>query len=152
MTGITASNPVAWMWSVALVFVTITVHVSGIALIALAVSRFWKRDVSGRKSFLDTLPGVVSTITTIAVVLAILHGIESLIWAVAYLRLGALTSMPDAILYSLGSMSTGGSGLNVPVQWRLMGAIESFDGLLLFGVSTAFLYSLMSVLWRSVLR
>jgi hypothetical protein len=133
-----------------LVVVTIAVHVSGIALIAVVVPRIWTDDVSGRKSFFDTVPGTVVAITAIAVVLAILHGIEAVIWAFVYLRLGVLTSMPDAILYSLGAMSTAGSGLNVQVQWRLMGVIESFGGVLLFGISTAFLFSLMRFLWRSV--
>jgi hypothetical protein len=119
-------------------------------LIALVVPQIWREDVSGRKSFFDTVPGTVSVIAAIAFTLVILHGIEALIWAIVYFRLGVLASMPDAILYSLGSMSTAGSGLNVQVQWRLMGVIESFGGVLLFGISTAFLFSLMRFLWRSV--
>jgi hypothetical protein len=140
----------AWTWSVILVVVTIAVHVSGIALIALVLRPFWTEDVGAPKSFVDTIPGTVFTITAIAFILAILHGIEAFFWAFAYVRLGVLTSMPDAILYSLGSMSTAGSGLNVQVQWRPMGAIESFGGVLLFGISTAFLFSLMRLLWRTV--
>jgi hypothetical protein len=59
--------------------------------------------------------------------------------------------MPDAMLYSLGSMSTrGASGVDVKPEWRIMGAIESLDGMLLFGLSTAFLFSFMKFLWRSV--
>jgi hypothetical protein len=66
------------------------------------------------------------------------------------LRLGVFDSMADAMLYSLGAMSTAGSGLSIAVQWRFMGVIESFSGVLLFGISTAFLFSLMAELWRSV--
>lgn len=141
---------IAWMWSTILVFVTIAVHISGISAIALVVPRFWKEEVSDRKTFWDSIPGTILAITGIALVLAILHGIEALLWATVYLRLGVLSSMADAIVYSLGSMSTGGSGVTVPMQWRLMGAIESINGVLLFGISTAFLFTLMRFLWRSV--
>jgi predicted small integral membrane protein len=139
----------AWTWSVALVFVTIAIHVSGIALIALVVPR-WTEEASSRKSFIDTVPGAALVIAIIAFTLVSLHGIEALVWAIVYFQLKVLVSMPDAILYSLGSMSTAGSGLSVHVQWRLMGVIESFSGVLLFGISTAFLFSFMRLLWRSV--
>lgn len=146
-----ASNEfIAWACSAILVFVTIAVHVGGIGCIALVVPRFWKEEIDDRKTFWDTIPGTVLAITGIALVLTVLHGIEALIWAAVYLQLGVLTAMPDAIVYSLGAMSTGGSGLIVPVQWRLMGAIESINGVLLFGISTAFLLTLMRFLWRSV--
>jgi hypothetical protein len=54
----------------------------------------------------------------------------------------------DALFYSLDSMSTrGASGLTLQRPWRLMGALEAVDGMLLFGVSTAYLFSLMQVYW-----
>jgi hypothetical protein len=135
-----------------LVFVTIAVHVSGISAIAYVVPRFWKEEVSDHKTIWDTVPGTVLAITGIAFVLAILHGVEALIWAIVYLRLAVLSSMGDAIVYSLGAMSTAGSGLSVQVQWKVMGAIESFSGVLLFGISTAFLFTLMRFIWRSALN
>jgi hypothetical protein len=141
---------VAWAWSVLLVLATIAVHVSGIALIALVVPRFWSEDVTGRKTFMDTIPGTVLVITAIAFTLAILHGIEAFIWAIVYWGLGVLKSLADAMLFSLGAMSTAGSGLSVAVQWRFMGVIESFSGVLLFGISTAFLFAFMTRLWRSI--
>jgi hypothetical protein len=150
MPGASNELAVAWTWSAILVFVTIAVHVIGIALVAVVVQRFWTDDVSGRKTFFDTIPGTVFAITTIAFTLAIFHSTEALIWAIAYLRLGVFDSMADAMLYSLGAMSTAGSGLSIAVQWRFMGVIESFSGVLLFGISTAFLFSLMAALWRSV--
>ncbi|HKE35827.1 MAG TPA: ion channel [Candidatus Baltobacteraceae bacterium] len=140
----------AWAWSAILVVITITIHVSGLAAIALVVPRFWTEDVSDRKTFLDTVPGAVSAITAIALVLAVLHGVEALIWSIAFVRLGVLNSMADAILYSLGAMTTVGSGIIVQLPWRIMGAVESLNGVLLFGISTASLFSLMTFLWRTV--
>jgi hypothetical protein len=77
-------------------------------------------------------------------VLAVFHGIEAAVWAAAYLWLGALGSMRDAILYSVDSMCTrGASGLVLSGDWRLMGALEAADGMLLFGISTAFAFAVI---------
>jgi hypothetical protein len=54
----------------------------------------------------------------------------------------------DAILYSVDSMSTrGASGLTLQGHWRMMGALEVVDGMLLFGISTAYIFSLMQAYW-----
>ncbi len=45
-------------------------------------------------------------------------------------------------------MSTrGASGLTLHAPWRLMGALEAFDGMLLFGIGTAYLFPTMQVYW-----
>jgi hypothetical protein len=80
--------------------------------------------------------------------LAALHVIEALVWAAAYLWLGALDSPQDAILYSLDSMSTlGASGLTLQPIWRMMGGLEAADGMLLFGISTAYIFAVMQAYW-----
>ncbi|MGC1959687.1 MAG: hypothetical protein WA683_18865 [Pseudolabrys sp.] len=45
-------------------------------------------------------------------------------------------------------MSTrGASALTLQRPWQMMGAPEAVDGMLLFGVSTAFLFSVMQGYW-----
>ena len=44
---------------------------------------------------------VIGGVGTVGLLLAVLHGIEAMIWAAAYEWLGALASPNDAILYSL---------------------------------------------------
>ena len=45
-------------------------------------------------------------------------------------------------------MSTlGGSGVTLQRPWQMMGALEAFDGMLLFGMSTAYIFSVMQVYW-----
>ena len=62
--------------------------------------------------------------------------------------LGALDSPRDAILYSLDSMTTrGASGLMLEPHWQMMGALEAADGMLLFGISTAYIFAVMQVYW-----
>ena len=54
----------------------------------------------------------------------------------------------DALLFSVDSMSTrGASGLTLQRHWQMMGALEAVDGMLLFGVSTASLFSVMQMFW-----
>lgn len=139
------------MWSLcaALVLMTITLHVTGVTFLMRALRLFWTDDVDRDLRFLDSPPGVISVIVAVALILAALHGFESLIWAAAYFRFGALSTMADAILYSIGSMTTrGSSGLHVQPDWRVIGAVEAGDGMLLFGISTAFLFTVMLRLWR----
>ena len=71
--------------------------------------------------------------------LAALHATEAAIWAAA-VWLGALGSLEAAILYSVNSMCTrGASGVMLATHWLMLGALEAADGMLLFGISTAFL-------------
>jgi hypothetical protein len=64
------------------------------------------------------------------------------------LWLNALASPQDAILYSVDPMTTrGASGLMLEQHWRMMGALEAFDGMLLFGISTAFIFGVMQLFW-----
>jgi disulfide bond formation protein DsbB len=83
---------------------------------------------------------VIGVVGAAGLLLAVLHAIEAAIWAAAYLWLGALDVPKDAILYSLDSMTTrGASGLMLEQHWQMMGALEAADGMLLFGISTAYI-------------
>ena len=80
-----------------------------------------------------------------------LHGLEAAIWAAAYVWVGAFGSPFEAILYSVDSMSTrGASGLLLQSHWRIMGALEAVDGMLLFGISTAYIFSVMQSYWSMI--
>jgi len=134
----------------ALVGITLAIHVFAIVLIATAIERIRPKLLHRGLSYLDSVPGTVVVIVAVALLLAVLHAIESLLWAIIYVRLGALPSPADAALYSVESMTTlGSSGLQLAGQWRMMGATEAGDGMLLFGISTAFLFYVMLRLWRS---
>lgn len=77
-----------------------------------------------------------------------LHGMESAVWAAAYMVLGALPDYRSAVLYSLSAMTSyGHTNLNLEVHWQLMGAIESLNGWLLFGLTAAFLFGMIDKAW-----
>lgn len=79
-----------------------------------------------------------------------LHGIEGTIWAVAYRLLGASADNKSAILYSLNAMTSyGHADLYLAPHWQMMGALEALNGWILFGLTTAFLFT---VVQRASLR
>ena len=78
------------------------------------------------------------------VVLGLVAVITAEIWlyALAYLAVGALGELEAALYFSTTSFTTLGYGdVVLDQRWRLLGAIEGANGLLLFGWSTAFLIS-----------
>ncbi|HEY1868850.1 MAG TPA: hypothetical protein VGG70_11195, partial [Candidatus Cybelea sp.] len=98
---------------------------------------------------LSSVPISMALIVGVALCLAVLHGLEAIVWALGYVHLGAVSSQSDAMLYSLDSMtSRGGSGLVLEERWRMMGAAEASDGMLLFGISTAFIFAVMARIWK----
>jgi len=95
----------------------------------------------------------IGLIGTVGLLLAALHGVEAALWAAAYWWLGALDSPAEALLYSVDSMSTrGGTGLVLEPHWRMMGALEAMDGMLLFGISTAYVFAMMQAYWSLMTR
>jgi len=115
-------------------------HVCSLALITEALERLLvvPANGQGRKRRLAI---VMSSMT---VLVTILHGAEAAIWALAYRFLGALPDYQSAILYSLSAMTCyGNSGLLLKSQWLMMGALESLSGMLLLGLTTAFLFSMI---------
>jgi type IV secretory pathway VirB2 component (pilin) len=139
----------SWSWSLALIAITITIHVTGIGSIANVIERLRGKLLRSSRPYLGSTPKTIAIIVLVALALALLHGIESLTWAIAYVHLGAFGSPADAVLYSVDSMTTRGASGLIPVrEWSMMGAAEAGDGMLLFGISTAFLFYAMTRLWK----
>ncbi len=137
-----------WSWGLSLIGLTIVIHAAGVMMIGLAGLAIRARLEARELGLRQVIPIVIGVIGAVGLLLAVLHGIEAAIWAAAYVWLGALHSPKDAILYSVDSMTTrGASGLMVQQRWRMMGALESAGGMLLFGISTAFIFALMQAYW-----
>jgi hypothetical protein len=139
----------SWIWGLSMIALSIAVHAMGLVIIALVLARMKGRlESASLRDLHDAIPIVVGAIAAVGLLLAVLHGIEVAIWAVAFLWLGAFGSLPDAMFYSVDSMTTrGASGLVLPRHWRMMGALEAADGMLLFGISTAFVFAVMQAYW-----
>ena len=143
-----------WTWGLSLIVLTIAIHATGIAFLAFATERIRVRLESLNRLSLRRVFGIViGLIGVVGLLLAALHGTEAALWAAAYWWLGALDSPGDAILYSVDSISTrGGAGVMLERHWRLMGALEATDGMLLFGISTAYIFTVMQAYWALMIR
>jgi hypothetical protein len=134
----------SWIWSLSLIVVTVAIHATGVVMMALVGLRIKVRVETRR----HVIPIIIGVIAGAGLLLAVLHGIEAAIWAAAYLWLGALDSPIDAIFYSLDAMVTSGaSGLVLQRHWGMMGALQAADGMLLFGISTAYMFAVMQAYW-----
>jgi len=126
-----------WEWGLPLIVITVVIHVLGLRLVNVKGVNLYTRERDKRH------PTIVFAlfISGVILVATALHGVEAGLWAGCYKFLGAQPDFKSAMLYSLGAMTTYGSGLRLDDRWRLMGAIEALSGWLLFGLTTAFLYS-----------
>jgi hypothetical protein len=138
----------SWFWGLSLIVLTMAIHAAAVVVLAFAAVGMRVRLESRGLKLWNLIAILVCVIGVIGLLLAVLHGIECAIWAGMYLWLGALDSPADALLFSLDSMSTrGASQLTLHRHWQLMGALEAVDGMLLFGVSTAYIFSVMQTYW-----
>jgi hypothetical protein len=137
-----------WAWGLSLIALTIAIHVTGVVMIAIGALRIRLRVEMMNLGLRQVILIVIGGVCGVGLLLAVLHGIEAAIWAAAYVWLDALASPNDAILYALDSLTTrGASGLRLEPHWRIMGALESANGMLLFGISTAYLFAVMNTWW-----
>ena len=143
-----------WIWGLSLIALTTAVHATGIAFMALALGSIRVGlENRSRRRWRYVFTVMMGLLGAVGLLLAVLHGIEAAVWAAAYWWLGALDAPEAAMLYSIDSISTrGASGLMVEQSWRMMGALEAIDGMLLFGISTAFVFAVMQAFWSLITR
>ncbi len=68
------------------------------------------------------------------------HTVQVWLWALSLKALGAIAAIEDAVYFALVTSTTLGYGdITLRREWRLFGAMAAVNGLLTFGLSTAFL-------------
>jgi len=138
-----------WAWALPLILLTLVLHVVGLALINLGMLRLIRRIRAGRQF----LPAFVSVMGLAALLAILLLAFEAALWAAAFQGLGALPDGRTAMLYSLNAITSyGHTELVLAPHWRLMGALEALNGMLLFGLTTAFLYGHIRQVWPAELE
>ena len=138
----------SWRWGLLLIALTMAIHATVVVLMAFVGVRVRARLESRDLKSWNLVAILICTSVVIGLVFAVLHGTECGMWAAAYLWLGALDSPTDALLFSVDSMSTrGASGLTLQRHWQMMGALEAVDGILLFGISAAYIFAVMQAYW-----
>lgn len=119
------------------IMVLVTVIIHGVGLLMLSAGL---RIVIGRYAPHLSLSGTVVTMVLTVLGLFFLHTIEIWAWAVAYVWLGAMPNLQEALFFSTLSFSTlGAEAISATPQWQLFGSMEGVNGFLLIGWSTAYL-------------
>jgi hypothetical protein len=124
-----------------LLVLIIVAHVSAI---------FWTAKMLGayRRTAANKALHFVIFVAFAALASAIYLAIEAAAWAVLYLWLGALPAWAPATLDSLEAITSfGHADVHLADGWRLLGAIEAVNGLILFGLTTAFLFAAIQQVW-----
>ena len=131
--------------SLALIVACILIHGVGTTQWLRYLSRH--RIVRGRRM----TPGSrLSVILQSAVLMIMLHFIEIMAWALAYLMLAKdeLPSLEAAVYFSAVTFTTLGYGdITLSSEWRLMSGFEAIGGIVLIGWTTAFLFAVLQKSW-----
>ncbi|MFE8107700.1 potassium channel family protein [Sphingomonas melonis] len=121
----------------ALVAVTCTVHLLGIGVLMVLLGRRHHPDR------IDLLRQAVA-IGVAAGGLFVLHAVEIWLYAAFYFGVSALPGLEPALYFSTASFTTVGYGdVVLTPAWRVVGAIESANGIILLGWSTAFFIAIV---------
>ncbi len=96
--------------------------------------------------------GEIKALTLTAVVLLLIHTAEVLLWAVTYYLVvdrQQLSSFEDAAYFSTVTFASLGYGDIVLIgSWRMLSAFQAMTGLLVFGWSTALLFTVVQRIWQ----
>ena len=144
----------SWTVGLSLIVLTIAIHTTGVVMMAFGLqARIRVRVDEHMDDPRRLIPIAIGHIGAVALILAALHGLESVLWASAFRWLGALGSFTDASVYSLATMTTlDMPELAVASRYRMISALEAVNGVLLFGISTAFIFAVMQAYWLMLSR
>jgi len=120
-------------------FGTIVIHGFVVHAIVMNLRGNLQRGVLGMRIWVNLTFVMAATLLALAGHLA-----EIALWAFTLDISGAVTDISAAIYSSAGSYTTSGSDIVLPPQWKLLGPFEAVDGMLLFGVSTAFIFAVVN--------
>lgn len=90
---------------------------------------------------------IVLTVVILYVTLALI--VEIWVWAGFYICVDAITDLEESLYFSISAFTTVGFGdVVLDKKWRILSAIEATNGFLLFGWSTAFIFEIVSKIYR----
>lgn len=143
MTNWTAGTWVAdWNWGLLLIVITVTLHTAGLVVFAMCLHRY--------KAHIQRIgmAGMILLTASLSLFVSMLIGMEVLLWAAAYRWLDAIPTFHHAVYYSLTMITTTGVDVvDLEPHWRLMGSLEALAGVLVAGLSTAFIFACLQRMW-----
>ncbi|HEX6650726.1 MAG TPA: ion channel [Pyrinomonadaceae bacterium] len=125
-----------------IVSVCLIIHTAGVLLMAewLLQRREHIERNAGSRHFALVLVALFAGIM-------FLHVVETSLWATFYYVQNLFTDFETSLYFSMVSFTTIGYGdVLLPRNWRLLGVIEGFSGVLLCGVSTGFVFAVINAM------
>ena len=128
------------------VLIAVTVVFQAFAFDFIIRKTKWLESTSLRKKK-EIWKALTITIVVLAVTFTLI--VEIWIWALFYLAVGTLPDLEAALYFSTSSFTTVGFGdVVLDKDWRMISSIEATNGFLLFGWSTAFIFEIVSRIYR----
>jgi len=126
--------------STGMVGATVLIHLAGLAVL-IALMRFHGDRMLSSQAMFNQLVAIIG----VAFGLFALHTIEIWTYALVYDLLHATPDFESALYFSTVTYATIGYGdLTLTKPWRILGAIEGANGVILLGWSTAFFVSVVT--------
>ncbi|MGH9881085.1 MAG: ion channel [Pyrinomonadaceae bacterium] len=127
-----------------IVAICVVIHASGIVILGNWLLK--RRPILARQ---HSLVHSTLLLTMVFAIITLLHVGETGIWALFYYWHKLFEDYETSLYFSLGSYTTIGYGdVVLPQRWRLLGAIEGASGVLLSGLSTAFIFAILNGLFQ----
>jgi hypothetical protein len=131
---------VDWLVGIPIIVLTVVLHVFCLALVASCIERMADSRVERSRHLLQ----FGSAVSLAALLATLLHACEAFVWAFVYLGLGASGDFGSSVLYSLNAITSyGHEQYMLERRWQLLGAMEAVNGMMLFGLTTAFLFAVI---------
>jgi len=122
-----------------LVIATIMYHIIWLIFMVVILKKLEKRVIQ-----LHQLMRAVILVGFSGLFVLGVHVSEIWIWAVTLIQIDAVPDLESALYFSTVTATTVGYGdLVVENSWRLLASFEAMSGILVFGISTAFLMAVL---------
>ena len=130
-----------------LVLLTTAIHAEGM-LFLLHMKQFRERNLyrypRRKKIFL---------VGSVIIMLLLVSLAEMALWAVAYLKVGAIEGTEAALYFSMVTFTTLGYGdITLSEQWRLLASFEAATGIIMFGWTIALVVATVQRVYSSEQR
>jgi voltage-gated potassium channel Kch len=127
----------------AMIALTVVIHTAGIIGLVVWLKAHFSR-------FMENLSVAPMTGILVIVIVGIflVHTVEIWLWAVLYIWLGEFVEFERALYFSTVTFTSLGYGdITLQERWQLLSGFEAINGIILFGVSTAFVYAAIRMLF-----
>jgi hypothetical protein len=124
--------------------ICLVIHITGMVVLGEQLVRR-RPQIERHLSFVHTS----LLLMTVFSIVILLHVGEACVWAAFYYLRGLFADFETSLYFSMKTYSTIGYGdVLLPHDWRLVGTVEGITGVLLCGLSAAFLFAIVNALFR----